>query len=162
MISKTTVLYGEYDIGIDEKNRLLIPSEVRRSLDPERDGEAFFIVIGKNLRPWLYPERGYESLVAKLETQMTPGDDSLAFDQMHFSMASRIDLDKQFRVLIPEATRKNTNLSRDITMIGVRDHLELWNREDWTIRKQQLFARRIELAEKQRLADEKAASLISQ
>ena len=65
MISKTTVLYGEYDITIDEKNRLLIPAEVRRSLDPERDGEAFFVIIGQNLRPWLYPERGYEQLVSK-------------------------------------------------------------------------------------------------
>jgi DNA-binding transcriptional regulator/RsmH inhibitor MraZ len=43
---RTTVLYGEFELAIDEKNRLLVPAEVRRALDPERDGEAFFITAG--------------------------------------------------------------------------------------------------------------------
>ena len=58
------VLYGEHELTIDDKNRLLVPAEIRKSLSPERDGEAFFLVIGRNRKPWLYPERYYEHLVS--------------------------------------------------------------------------------------------------
>ena len=147
---RTTVLYGEYELSIDEKNRLLVPAEVRRALDVERDGEAFFLTIGENGQPWLYPERRYEAFVSQMESEMTPGEDRLAFDQMYFSMASKVDWDKQGRILVPEKYRVRTNLSRDVTMIGVRDHLELWNRTDWTDRMQVLESQRADIAARQR------------
>ena len=68
------VLYGEYELTIDDKNRMLIPSEVRKSLDSERDGDAFFLVFGTNRRPWLYPERQYERQVAEIQQDLAqPG-----------------------------------------------------------------------------------------
>jgi len=53
-------------LAVDDKNRLSIPSEIRKSLDPERDGDKFFLVVGVNHRLWLYPDRAYETLVSKL------------------------------------------------------------------------------------------------
>ena len=147
---RTTVLYGEYDVTIDDKNRLLVPAEVRRALDPETDGSAFFITVGENRRPWLYPERKYEALVSRLESELSPGEDRLAFDQMVFSMASRVEWDKQGRLLIVEKYRTRTGLSRDVTLIGVRDHLELWNRDAWAARLEELDARRSDIAARQR------------
>jgi len=155
MTLKTTVLYGEYELTIDPKNRLLIPADVRRSLDPDHDGEAFFVVIGVNHKPWLYPERRYQEMVSKLESVMTPEEDRLAFDQINFSMANKVEWDKQGRWLVPETARKRTQLSREITMIGVRDHLELWNRSDWEARREFLFSRSAELAAKQRASEAK-------
>jgi transcriptional regulator MraZ len=155
MVSKTTLLLGEYELTIDEKGRLLVPAEVRRSLDPERDGEAFIVSIGMNGQPWLYPERGYEALVSSLTSQLSPGEDTLAFDQLYFSMASREEWDKQGRLSVPLQARRAGELARDITMIGVRDHLELWNRDAWEVRKKYLIAQRAELAAKQREAAEK-------
>ena len=66
------ILFGEYELTIDDKKRLLIPAEVRKAIDPERDGKAFFLVIGKNRRIWLYPEKNYQNIV----TQSAP---SIAF-----------------------------------------------------------------------------------
>lgn len=140
------VLYGEYELTIDDKNRMLIPSEVRKSLDPERDGEAFFLVFGTNRKPWLYPERQYERQVAQIQQDLAPTDDVLAFDQMLFAMASRLEWDKQGRVLIPEKTLRRTGLNREVTLIGVRDHLELWNRDDWEVQREALLARSSEIA----------------
>ncbi|MCC6423534.1 MAG: hypothetical protein IT447_08660 [Phycisphaerales bacterium] len=146
------ILYGEYELTIDDKNRLLIPSEVRRALDGQRDGEAFFLVVGVNRRPWLYPEKGYEALVARAQQELTPAEDLLAFDQMNFAMASRLEWDKQGRVLMPEKTLRRTNVGKDVTLIGVRDHLELWNRGDWEPHFEQLLARGAEVALKAKQA----------
>lgn len=140
------VLYGEFELTIDDKNRMLIPSEVRRVLIPERDGEAMFLVFGTNRKPWLYPERQYEAMVAQIQQELAPTEDALAFDQMHFAMASRLEWDKQGRVLIPEKTLKRTELGKEITLIGVRDHLELWNRGDWDAHREALLARSAEIA----------------
>ena len=57
------ILYGEYELSIDDKNRMLVPSDVRKQLDPDEDGEAFFLVFGTDGRLSLYPERHYEVLV---------------------------------------------------------------------------------------------------
>jgi len=155
MASKTLVLYGEYELTMDEKNRLVLPAEVRRALEPERDGEAFFVVIGVNQWPWLYPERGYEELVSRLANEMSPGEDKLAFEQLRFSMADKVNWDKQGRLNVPPQSRRRTPLGREITMIGVKDHLELWNRPDWEIRREYLFSKHTELANKQREAEQK-------
>jgi len=149
---RTTVLYGEYELAIDDKNRLSIPSEIRKSLDPERDGDKFFLVVGVNHRLWLYPDRAYETLVSKLASEMTPEDDFLDFDQMNFAMADRQKWDDQGRMQIPPKIVKRAALGKEVTLIGVRDHLELWNRADWEAHSQQLQARRAEIAKRARQA----------
>ena len=140
------LLYGEYDLTIDEKNRLPVPAGVRKALDPAIHGEAFFMVMGINRKPWLYPKKYYEELVTSVPSDMTPGEDILAFDQINFALASPLEWDAQGRVLIPEKTLRRTGLNKEVTLIGVRDHLELWNRTDWETRKEELFSRSMEIA----------------
>jgi MraZ protein len=125
---------------------LLIPAEVRRTLDPQRDGEAFILVIGVNKRPWLYPENYYQQLVSAAEQSITPEEDSLAFDLMHFAMASRLEWDKQGRVLIPDKTLRRTGIGKEVTLVGVRNHLELWNRDDWEAHHEALMERMSEIS----------------
>lgn len=146
------LLFGEHELTIDEKNRMLVPSEIRKSLVPERDGEAFFMVVGQNQAPWLYPEKFYETLVSQAPSEMMPDEELLAFDQMNFALASRMEWDKQGRVLIPEKTLRRTGLKREITLVGVKDHLELWNRPEWEIRRNELEQRRSEITLRARQA----------
>jgi MraZ protein len=140
-----TLLYGEYELNLDEKGRLMIPVEVRKSLNGEEHGEAFFIVTGDG-HPWLYPEKTYLAMVSKLASEMSPADDMLAFDRMKFAMASKVEPDKTGRILVPEKTLRRTGLSREVTLIGVRDHLELWNRAEWEARSEELLARAAEIS----------------
>ena len=140
------ILFGEYELTIDEKNRLPVPSAVRKMISPQTDGEAFFLVVGMNRRPWLYPRAYYEQLATRTPSDMTPGEDRLAFDQMHFAMASLLEWDKQGRILVPEKLLKRTNLGRQVTLIGARDHLELWNSDEWEVRREELLSRSSEIA----------------
>ena len=132
------ILFGEHELTIDDKNRMLVPAEIRKSLTPDRDGEAFFVVIGRNHRPWFYPERYYEHLVSQRQQGLTPDEDALAFDQYYFAMVSRVEWDKQGRMLLPEKTLRRTGIGKVVTLIGVREHCELWNRADWEARFEEL------------------------
>jgi MraZ protein len=146
------LLIGEYELTIDDKNRLLVPSEIRKSMNSERDGDAFFLVLGLNRKPWLYPERYYEQMVFQAQPEITPGEEQLAFDHVNFALASRLEWDTQGRLLIPEKTLRRTELKREVTLIGARDHLEIWNRSDWEIWREELVKRSPEIAIKAKQA----------
>ena len=140
------LLFGNYELTIDDKNRMLVPSEIRKAIDPETDGDAFFLVTGINHKLWLYPEKYYEALALRMQSEMAPEEDMLAFDQLNFAMASRVEWDKQGRILVPERVLKKSGLGKEITLIGMRDHAEIWNRADWDARIDELDRKRAEIA----------------
>ncbi len=140
------LLYGNYELTIDDKNRVLVPSEIRRALEPQTDGEAFFLVTGVNGKLWLYPEKYYEELASRTRSELAPEEDLLAFDQANIAMASKVEWDKQGRILISEKVLRRANLGRDVVLLGVRDHAEIWDRNDWQKRAEELDQRRAEIA----------------
>ena len=142
---RNIVLYGEHELSIDDKNRMLVPSDIRKQLDPNLDGTAFFLVPGTDGRPWLYPDLYYKELFGQRRARLTPDEDSLAYDRMMLGMASRMEWDKQGRVLFPEKFMKRSGLVREVTLVGNRDHLEIWARPAWDEEKQKMEARRSEI-----------------
>jgi MraZ protein len=125
-------LAGTHELTIDNKNRLSIPFAIRRKLNEERDGHAFYVMPGRRKGTLaLYPEKYYEQLRGEV-----PGDDSLsdeayAYRQFEYSQSALLDPDSQGRVLIPERLLKKAGLDKDVVLIAVRDHLELWRQADF-------------------------------
>lgn len=139
---------GEYELTLDEKNRMLIPAEIRRAIDPEKDGQALYLVPGINRVPWMYTERSYEKLAEMIQPTIAPGEEMLAFYHIFFSMARRLEWDKAGRLLIPTETMRRCSIQREVTLIGVHDHLELWNRSAWQEWQQELPVRYADVARK--------------
>jgi MraZ protein len=147
------LLVGEYEINIDSKNRINIPSDVRKALVGKRDGEQFYIVVGVNLRTWLYPDRVYEGLVAaQRPSKIAPGEEVLEFSSLNFAMARKIEPDKQGRIALPPETIRRSKLGKEITLVGMQDHLELWDRIDWEQYTNKLLDERAEAAKKKKPA----------
>ena len=138
-IVEHAVLYGEYDLTIDEKNRILVPAEIRKALEGYNDASTFFVVLGQNRRPWLYPQHAYKLLLSKQPQDLAPPLERLAFDDQHFAMASPVDCDKQGRLLLPDKLLKRTRIGREVTVTGSGTHLKIWNRADWEARVQKLL-----------------------
>jgi len=125
---------------------MLVPSDIRKELVPERDGAAFFCVPGVDGRPWLYPEMAYEQLISRDPRELTPGEDMLDYDRMNLGLASKIEMDKQGRIQFKDRLLQRSGIGRDVTLVGVKDHLELWNRSDWEAEREALMRRRAEIA----------------
>jgi MraZ protein len=138
-------LFGNYELTLDEKNRLLVPSDIRKAWNPE-DAESLVIVPGVNRKLWLYAEKFYEVMAARMESELAPEEDKVLNDQLNFGTAQRIDMDKQGRVLIPEKLVKKGQLGREVTVVGMRDHVEIWNRSEWSAHEEDLENRRAEIA----------------
>ena len=149
---KHLLLIGEHELTIDDKNRLSLPSDIRKSMTPERDGGFFYLVLGINLKPWLYPERYYEDLVFQAQPEITPGDEQVDFSHANFALADRVFWDGQGRMGIPEKALRRSELGREVTLIGAGDHLEIWNRGDWEVRREEILKRHAEIAIKAKRA----------
>lgn len=143
------LLHGSHEISIDEKGRMLIPAAIRHAIIPERDASVFAI-LGQNNKIWLYPDAYYEDLVKQERPELLPSDASLDFDHLTFSTAHKIPVDKQCRVLLPDLLMKYTGTENAVTVIGSRDHAEVWNRKDYFAHLDDLRQRRKEIADAKR------------
>jgi MraZ protein len=133
------VITDRYDHVIDDKNRLAIPSPIRNAMDPEKDGTAFY-VFPENGYLQLIPEKLFQKLAAEITGGIALPAEVAKARRLVFGMASRIEWDKQGRVIIPDRflrDAKNVDpfvrgtLEREVTLVGANDRLELWNRSEF-------------------------------
>ncbi|MHC4624015.1 MAG: division/cell wall cluster transcriptional repressor MraZ [Planctomycetota bacterium] len=124
------LLTGEYEHIVDDKNRVLVTNKLRNQIDADRHGSNFYLVLGANGILCLYPEKYFEE-IALATAGGNPPDETVAYERITFALASKVELDRQGRLLLNERLKRRAKLKDRITLVGVRDHIELWNSEDW-------------------------------
>ncbi len=124
-------LIGHFDLTLDEKGRLLIPSDVRKALDPDRHGTSLVVIRGSNGHIWIYPDRFYQKHIAPKLLRPVPSDNMLEYMLNLHGQSKAITPDKAGRVVLPEPTVDRAALGKDVTLVGVGNHLQLWPREEW-------------------------------
>lgn len=125
------MLTGEYEHSLDEKNRLFVSNKLRSQIDVEVHGSSFYLAMGANGVLCLYPEKYFQQIALAGAPGMVAPDEAVAFERLSFALTSKVELDRQGRLLLGEKLRKRAKLSNNLTLVGVRDHIELWNSEDW-------------------------------
>lgn len=128
---------GEYEHTIDAKQRLAIPAEIRSRLDPQAHGEAFYAVPGPNGAVWLWPERTFEQMAGAMEQSLLPAEEMMEFEEMLFSQAGRLEVDKAGRVRLPERLLQFAGITQSVVVLGVKDHLELRDAKIWQARRKE-------------------------
>jgi len=125
------LLTGEYQHVVDDKGRVLVSNKLRSQIDADEHGSDFYLVLGANGILCLYPQKYFEQIALAVAPGAAAPDEAVAFERMSFALASKIELDAQGRLLLNDKLRKRAGLKDQITLIGVRDHIELWNSESW-------------------------------
>ncbi len=120
------MLLGEHEHALDEKNRLTLPSKLRGAF---RDG----VVVTRGLDGCLlaWPGDAWETMAARLEAVDPFSSDGRRIRRHFFSGASQGELDKQGRLVIPATLLEAAGITREVTVAGVSDHLEIWDRAAW-------------------------------
>ena len=124
-------LTGEYDHRLDSKNRLVVPGRLRDCIYPERDGMGFFLVLGPNKILGLYPDKYYRRLALSEGGQLVPTAGLVDFERVTFALASHLELDTPGRLTLPPKMLERAQMGRDVVLIGVKDHIELWDAKVW-------------------------------
>ena len=116
-------------------------------------GKDFYLLIGHNKRPWLYPNLYYEHLQAQTKLIPSLGIEQTDYDLMTLAMSEPVEMDGQ-AVLIPARTFEWTGIQKEqpLALLGVRDHLELWDRNEWESYRKTLLDRSVEILQRARQA----------
>ena len=118
---------GEYYHSIDAKGRLIIPAKLREEL-----GDKFVITKGYDGNCLsILPMKAWEELENKLA--MVPKNNKAGQKLVRYftTGASKCELDKQGRTLIPANLREKAGLEKDIVFVGVMGKVEIWSKERW-------------------------------
>jgi MraZ protein len=122
------LLTGTHPRTLDEKKRVGLPKKVRELL---QDPETLFVAPGPDGCLWIYTQDGLELLAAKLDQSPAADVDARVFRRLYFAQAEAVDVDRSGRILIPDRLIQFAELKHDTVLIGVRDHLELWDATRW-------------------------------
>lgn len=133
---------GTYEHTIDAKQRLAIPGPMRDEIDKREPGSCLYAVVQEGPMLCLYTEKGFEKRAEELDRSTRPAEEVLAYEQVFYSMAQRLEIDKQGRVRVPERLLELAGLQRNVTLIGVKDHMQVHDRDHWTRKVQQMLAER--------------------
>lgn len=117
--------HGRFDYSIDSKGRVNIPAKFRKSLNPEAE-ETFIICRAPDGCLRAYPNDYWkvyeEDLARRPETPET-----LRHKRLLFSTLSESTLDAQGRVSLTPAQMTIAGITKDITLIGQSNYVEIWD-----------------------------------
>ena len=121
-------LTGTYPRTLDDKKRLALPKRVRELL---KEPAVLFVTPGPDQSLWVYTQEALERLAQKLDQAPAADAEARVFRRLYFAQTEAIDVDRNGRILMPDRLLQFAGLAQDVVMIGVRDHLELWDAERW-------------------------------
>jgi MraZ protein len=118
------MLMGTYTQSMDVKGRMAFPSKLRETL-----GERFMLTKGVDGCLFVYSPENFNAKFEKL--MALPMAQGLRLQRSFMANAAEVTADKQGRILIPAALRDIAALEKDVVVLGVGDHCEIWNPERW-------------------------------
>ncbi len=129
------MLIGEYEHTIDAKGRLSMPSKLRRDM-----GEAFIVTKGLDGCLFAFSQDEWKNFETKLKALPLSDKNARNFVRFFLAGATECEIDKQGRFLIPSNLREAGKLEKEAVIIGVGTRLEIWNKEVWTSKDEEISA----------------------
>ena len=133
---------GEYRYTVDEKGRLSVPALYRSSF---RQGGVITRGIERCL--FLYPQREWAKLAAKLAALPLARRRTRSFTRLLLAGAFVVRLDRQGRIIVPEILRQYAALGRAVVVAGLNTRFEIWDARAWDAEKRRAEREAPRLAE---------------
>ncbi len=122
------LLTGTHPRTLDEKKRLALPKRLREQLG---EPTTLYVSPGPDQCLWVYTQAGLERLAEKLDQAPATDAEARASRRLYFAQTEAVEIDRSGRILLPERLVQYAGLTHDVVLLGVRDHLELWDAPRW-------------------------------
>lgn len=125
-----TQLLGEFECKLDSKGRLMIPAGLKRQV-PFIETEGLIIARGmeKNLK--IYTRDVWGKIAERVSGLDDFDPKARTFKRMFLRGAAEAMLDAAGRVLIPKNLQSYAEVSSDVVLVCVFDHVELWSKDEY-------------------------------
>jgi MraZ protein len=127
------VLRGNHPARVDDKGRLKIPNGFRVLVEQQYGAELFVTsVSGEYVR--IYPMAVWLEIERRLAEVPSANPSKQRFlDRVNF-FGQTVTMDKQGRVVLPQLLRESAAMAGDVSVLGLQNHLEVWNQKRLTER----------------------------
>ena len=122
------LLTGTHPRTLDDKKRLALPRRIRELLG---NPGLLFLTPGPDQCLWVYTQEALERLAEKLDQAPAADAEARVFRRLYFAQTEAVDVDRAGRILVPDRLAQFAGLQHEVVLIGVRDHLELWDARRW-------------------------------
>lgn len=112
---------GEYLQVMDAKNRVFIPAKYREML-----GEKVFVTRHTDGCLSVYSEEGWREYSERLKS--LPSTEASELIRFIFSSTMDAKPDAQGRIVLSASLKEHAGIEKDIYIIGVGDHVEIWDK----------------------------------
>ena len=114
---------------IDAKGRIIVPARFR---DLIHDGDRPGVMVSKMDHGLVaYTFDGWREIEEKVLSLAEKSQNMRRFRRVFIGGAFECYCDKQDRVLIPPSLRTYAEFDKEIALVGVLDHFEIWSKENW-------------------------------
>ncbi len=126
---------GEYRHSIDSKDRLTVPARYRELID-----EGAIIVRGFDRNLMVLTPKAFEAISHHLEQMSITDPLTRNIRRLIFGSASRLEIDKAGRILIPEFLCNLAGLicDHDAVLVGQGSYFEIWSTDEWSLQQKTL------------------------
>ena len=120
---------GEYQHALDAKGRFILPARFREHL-----GNAAYVTSEEDGCLALWRPEEFDMKANEIKQRARRGERDV--ERAFFAGAVEASPDRQGRVAIPPGLRQFASLERDVVVVGLYDHIEIWDATAWHQTKQ--------------------------
>lgn len=119
---------GTYRYSVDEKGRVNIPAEFRKS-SFSTTHDTFVITRGLEGCLFVYPIEEWERVEEKLKVLSFTQKKTRLFERHLLPNARDVVLDRQGRIKIPSHLLDLAKIKKEVLILGVLERIEIWDPE---------------------------------
>lgn len=121
------MIIGQYSYIIDEKKRVGLPTKFRAPLK-----QGAVLTKGFEGCLYLYPQKEWDKFLELINK--LPYFDPATREMKRTMVGSAMDvkLDSAGRILVPDYLKEHAGLNKKITIVGLNDHVEIWDETKWS------------------------------
>ena len=118
--------FGYYEHSLDDKGRLMIPSKLREGLVA---GSSLYVIKGFEGCLSVYNEMTFNKLCSEIEELSYLDKTARNYIRNVLGSVVILNVDKLGRIQIPSSTLNRYNILKNVAVLGVGDHFEIWDLE---------------------------------
>ena len=125
-----TNFIGEFDCKLDAKGRLMVPSGLRKQLDPAAN-ESFVINRGFEKCLVLYPKNDWERISSEVNQLNQYVKKNREFIRYFYRGATELSLDGNGRILLPKRLQEYGGVGKEVVLFAYSDRIEIWDKDTY-------------------------------
>jgi MraZ protein len=123
-------LSGEYEVKLDDKCRLRMPSNLMRMLSVHQV-RSFVLNRGFEKCLILYPQDVWEEKTKEVN-QLNPYNiKNREFARFFYRGATQVEPDASSRIVLPKTLLEHAGIESDVMLLAYHNQVEIWSRESY-------------------------------